>query len=54
MSHLIQLPASAITLKHGVPMTTSLLVAETFEKLHKNVLRHRRHGMLAGIRPAQF
>ncbi len=39
MSDLIQVPASAITLKHGVPMTTSLIVAETFEKLHKNVLR---------------
>lgn len=39
MSDLIQLPASAITLKHGVPMTTSLVVAETFEKQHKHVLR---------------
>lgn len=35
----IQLPASAITLKHGVPMTTSLVVAETFQKQHFNVLR---------------
>ncbi len=39
MSDLIQVPASAITLKHGVPMTTSMVVAETFLKRHDNVLR---------------
>lgn len=39
MSDLITLPANAITLNHGIPMTTSLVVAETFEKQHKHVLR---------------
>ncbi|AFL76213.1 Rha family transcriptional regulator [Thiocystis violascens] len=39
MSDLILLPASAITLKDGQPVTTSLIVAETFGKQHFHVLR---------------
>jgi Rha family phage regulatory protein len=33
------LPPDAVTLRHGVPMTTSLVVAETFHKQHFHVLR---------------
>jgi Rha family phage regulatory protein len=39
MSNPALIPSNAVAISHGAPMTTSLMVAEIFEKRHDNVLR---------------
>jgi Rha family phage regulatory protein len=39
MSNLALIPSNAVAISHGAPMTTSLMVAEIFEKQHFHVLR---------------